>query len=84
MQSTSPMHFSQRNILDRKWCGPPKIVLIHREPISKTIANPVKPGLNNFPRFSNNLGNKSTLNLDMFSGEKKVLKPNSLLGWLVS
>ena len=33
MQSTSPMHFGKRHTLNRKQGQPPKVVLVHAEPI---------------------------------------------------
>ena len=80
MQSTGPMHFRQGNTLDGKERGPLEIVLVHGEPILKAIANPMKPGPNYFPGIPNTLGKKSIINLDWFSGDKKGLKPNPLLG----
>lgn len=58
MKSTHPLDFGQRKPLLRKKRGPPNILLVERNPITKTIPNLVKSRLHSFLGTPNTFGNK--------------------------
>ena len=61
MKSTGTLSLGKRITLKRKLRGPPNILLIQGEAMTKLIASPAKPRLNSLPGFPNALDNKGAL-----------------------
>ena len=75
MKSTGTLGFGKRVALKSEQGGPPNVLLVQGEAITKLIASPAKPRLNSLP---DDFDNKRALYDNMITHDEKGMKANPL------